>query len=344
MRIGTRIIGPSEPPLVIAEIGINHEGSLETAKEMVDAAWRAGAEVIKHQTHVVDDEMSPQARKVIPGNADVSIYDIMSRCALSEDEERELKDYVEAKGLIFISTPFSRAAADRLERMGVQAYKIGSGECNNYPLIEHIASFGKPMIISTGMNDISSIKKTVAIVKAHHVDYALLHCTNIYPTKPEFIRLGAMTELMEAFPGVPVGLSDHSLNNNACLAATALGACILERHFTDSMYRPGPDISCSMDPAALSSLIQGSKEIFKMRGGKKQALSEEQVTIDFAFATVVAIKDIAPGEVFTKDNLWVKRPGTGEIPAEFYKQCLGQTATRPIALGEHLKRTDLIER
>ncbi len=341
MQIGSRIIGPNEPPLVIAEIGINHEGSLETAKMMVDAAWKSGAEVIKHQTHVVEDEMSPEAKKVIPGNADVSIYDIMSRCALNESEELELKNYVESKGMIFISTPFSRAAADRLERMHVKAYKIGSGECNNYPLIEHIAAFGKPMIISTGMNDIASIQKTVSIVESYHVEYALLHCTNIYPTKPEYIRLGAMTELMHAFPGVPVGLSDHSLNNNACLAATALGACILERHFTDSMYRPGPDISCSMDPAALAALIQGSKEIYKMRGGKKQALKEEQVTIDFAFATVVAIKDIAVGEPFTKDNLWVKRPGTGEIPAEQYNACLGQIAKRPIASGEHLLKSDI---
>lgn len=341
MQIGSRIVGPNEPPLVIAEIGINHEGSLETAKMMVDAAWKSGAEVIKHQTHVVEDEMSPEAKKVIPGNADVSIYDIMSRCALNESEELELKNYVESKGMIFISTPFSRAAADRLERMHVKAYKIGSGECNNYPLIEHIAAFGKPMIISTGMNDIASIQKTVSIVESYHVEYALLHCTNIYPTKPEYIRLGAMTELMHAFPGVPVGLSDHSLNNNACLAATALGACILERHFTDSMYRPGPDISCSMDPAALAALIQGSKEIYKMRGGKKQALKEEQVTIDFAFATVVAIKDIAVGEPLTKDNLWVKRPGTGEIPAEQYNACLGQIAKRPIASGEHLLKSDI---
>lgn len=341
MRIGSRTIGPGEPPLVIAEIGINHEGSLDTAKQMVDAAWKAGAEVIKHQTHVVEDEMSPAAKKVIPGNADVSIYDIMSRCALSEAEECELKAYVEARGMLFLSTPFSRAAADRLERMQVQAYKIGSGECNNYPLIEHIASFGKPMIISTGMNSIESIRKTVAIVEAHHVEYALLHCTNIYPTQPAFIRLGAMTELMEAFPGIPVGLSDHSLNNNACLAATALGACILERHFTDSMYRPGPDISCSMDPVALASLIHDSREIFQMRGGTKQALPEEQVTIDFAFATVVAIRDIAPGDTFTTDNLWVKRPGTGEIPAEDYNACLGQTAKRQISAGEHLRKSDL---
>lgn len=341
MQIENRKIGPEFPPLVIAEIGINHEGSLQTAFEMVDAAKKAGAEIIKHQTHVVEDEMSPAAKQVIPGNADVSIYDIMARCALSEEDERRLKDYVESKGMIFLSTPFSRAAADRLERMNVSAYKIGSGECNNYPLIEHIAQFGKPMIVSTGMNDIESIKKTVSILEEYHIDYALMHCTNIYPTKPEYIRLGAMTELMKQFPGVPVGLSDHSLNNNACLAATALGASLLERHFTDSMYREGPDIICSMDSVALSSLIHDSNEIFLMRGGEKRALPEEQVTIDFAFATVVAIKDIKAGEPFTKDNIWVKRPGTGQIKAEYFNQCLGQIAKRNIQNGEHLQIKDV---
>ncbi|MDD6267976.1 MAG: N-acetylneuraminate synthase [Clostridium sp.] len=339
--IDDRKIGPGYPPLVIAEIGINHEGSLEVAKQMVDAAAKAGAEVIKHQTHIVEDEMADAAKKVIPGNADVSIYEIMKRCALSEEDETELKRYVESKGMIFISTPFSRAAADRLERMGVVAYKIGSGECNNYPLIKHIAGFGKPMIVSTGMNDIASIQKTVDIMEAYGVPYALLHCTNLYPTKPEWIRLGAMTQLQQAFPNAVVGLSDHSLNNNACLAATALGACILERHFTDSKYRPGPDIICSMDGAEMAELIQSSREIFQMRGGEKAALKEEQVTIDFAFATVVAIADIHAGEPFTMENIWVKRPGTGEIKAVDFESLLGKTASRDIANGQQLGWKDI---
>lgn len=340
--IDDRKIGPDYPPLVIAEIGINHEGSLEVAKQMVDAAAKAGAEVIKHQTHIVEDEMADAAKKVIPGNADVSIYEIMKRCALSEEDETELKRYVESKGMIFISTPFSRAAADRLERMGVVAYKIGSGECNNYPLIKHIASFGKPMIVSTGMNDIASIQKTVDIMEAYGVPYALLHCTNLYPTKPEWIRLGAMTQLQQAFPNAVVGLSDHSLNNNACLAATALGACILERHFTDSKYRPGPDIICSMDGAEMAELIQSSREIFQMRGGKKAALKEEQVTIDFAFATVVAIADIHAGEPFTMENIWVKRPGTGEIKAVDFESLLGKKANKNIKNGEQLSWKDVV--
>ena len=179
ITIAGRNIGPDYPPVVIAEIGINHEGSLELAKQFVDAAARAGVEIVKHQTHIVADEMSGAAKKVIPGNADVSIYEIMERCSLNEDDEFALMQYVQAKGMIFISTPFSRAAANRLEKFNVPAYKIGSGECNNYPLLEHIASFGKPVILSTGMNTVASIQKAVAIFDKHQVPVALLHTTNL---------------------------------------------------------------------------------------------------------------------------------------------------------------------
>ena len=275
MNIGNRNIGIDSPPLVIVEIGINHEGSLDTAFNMVDAAWRSGAEIIKHQTHVVKDEMSGAAKKIIPGNADVSIYKIMERCALNEEDETKLKEYVESKGMIFISTPFSRAAADRLERMGVSAYKIGSGECNNYPLIEHIAAFGKPMIVSTGMNNIASVKKTVNILEKYNIQYALLHTTNLYPTPSHLVRFGAMQELQKEFPDTIIGLSDYTTSNLACFGAVALGASILERHFTDSMDRNDPDIVNSMDPEALKELIIGSIELAKMRGGKKEAAKEE---------------------------------------------------------------------
>ncbi len=332
-------IGGNAPALVIPEVGINHNGSLAVAKEMVDAAHRAGARLIKHQTHVCSDEMAGAAKKVIPGNADISIYDIMEQAALSEEEELELKNYVESKGMLFLSTPFSRAAADRLEKFGVHAYKIGSGELNNYPLIEHIAEFGKPMIVSTGMNDLKSIEKTVNIMEKHGIQYALMHTTNLYPTKPEWVRLGAMQEMMQAFPGVPVGLSDHTLNNNACIAAIALGAALVERHFTDRMDRIGPDIVCSMDEAACKELIQAAREVPLMRGGHKGAIPEEKVTIDFAFATCVTIQPVKKGEVFTKENLWVKRPGTGEILAEEYDTILGKKATCDIDNDTQLTRS-----
>lgn len=343
ISIGNRLIGNNHSPLVIVEIGINHEGCLKRAFELVDAAWKAGAEVVKHQTHVVEDEMSSAAKKVIPGNADQSIYEIMDRCALNESEEIQLKEYIESKGMIFISTPFSRAAADRLERMGVCAYKIGSGECNNYPLIEYIASFGKPMIVSTGMNDIESVSKTVKILESKNVDYALLHTTNLYPTPARLVRLGAMQSLMDNFPDIEVGLSDHTTSNLACFAAVALGANILERHFTDRMDRDGPDIVNSMDPIALKELIIGAEQIAEMRGGVKEAAKEEQVTIDFAFATVVSIANIKKGEVFTSDNLWVKRPGTGEISAEEYKGILGKKALNDVDKDCHLSWSDIGE-
>ena len=340
IEIQNRKIGLDYPPLVIAEIGINHEGSLKVAKEMVDAAARAGVEVVKHQTHIVEDEMSKAAKSVIPGNARVSIYEIMKRCALNEKDEIELKNYVESKGMLFLSTPFSRAAANRLQKMKVSAYKIGSGECNNYPLLEHIAKFKKPVILSTGMNTIESVKKAVAIFKKHKVPIALLHTTNLYPTPPHLVRLGAMQQLQEAFPNNVIGLSDHTLNNNACLGAVALGASILERHFTDHKERTGPDIICSMDENECSDLVKGSKEIALMRGGNKEPAKEEQVTIDFAFATVCSIKEIKKNDILTKANIWVKRPGTGEILAENYKDILGKKAIKNITEDVQLKWTD----
>ena len=341
IEIAGRKIGIDYPPLVIAEIGINHEGSLQTAFEMVDAAKRAGVEVVKHQTHIVSDEMSSAAKKVIPGNAAISIYEIMDRCSLNEADEIALKKYVEAQGMIFISTPFSRAAAERLEKMNVAAYKIGSGECNNYPLLEHIAKFNKPVILSTGMNTIKSVAKAVDIFEKHKVPLALLHTTNLYPTPPELVRFGAMTALHEAFPKNVFGLSDHTLTNHACFGAVALGASILERHFTDHMQRTGPDIVCSMDEKSCKDLIEGSQLIWKMRGGTKEPAKEEQVTIDFAFATVCSIKDIRKGEAFTMDNIWVKRPGTGEILAEKFNEILGKKAKRNISADEQLKLVDI---
>ena len=341
IEIAGRKVGPDYPPLVIAEIGINHEGSLAVAKEMVDAAKAAGVEVVKHQTHIVADEMSGAAKKVIPGNADVSIYEIMERCSLNEADEFALKNYVEASGMIFISTPFSRAAAERLEKFNVQAYKIGSGECNNYPLLEHIASFGKPVILSTGMNTIESVRKAVAIFEEKGTPLALLHTTNLYPTPTHLVRYGAMMELHEAFPQCVFGLSDHTLNNNACLGSVALGASILERHFTDHKQRTGPDIVCSMDQAECANLVVGSNEIWQMRGGTKEPAKEEQVTIDFAFATVCTIAPIKEGEVFTKENIWVKRPGTGEILAEEFNGILGKKATKAILNDEQLTYSDI---
>lgn len=333
------MIGTEYPPLVIAEIGINHEGSFEKAIRMVDDACAAGCECVKFQSHVVEDEMIPN--DVVPGNTTETIWDIMKRCALSEEEEIKLKSYVESLGMIYLCTPFSRAAAERLKRMDVLAYKIGSGECNNYPLIEHIAGAGKPVILSTGMNDLESIAPAVQILREAGVPFALLNCTSMYPTPYEKVRLGGLADLAGRFPDAVIGLSDHSLGNYTCFAAVALGARILEKHFTSDKSWPGPDVPISIDPTELKELVQGSRAIHAALGGSKNILPEEKPTIDFAYACVVSIRDIKAGEKLSIENIWVKRPGTGEIKAVHFESLIGKTAKRPIANNSQLSWDDL---
>ena len=338
-KIGDRHVGPQHTPLVIAEIGINHDGNFGNAIRMVDDAAAVGCECVKFQCHVIEDEMIPN--NVVPGNAKESIWDIMSRCALSEAEEFELKKYVEQKDMLYLSTPFSRAAAVRLKKMGVSAYKIGSGECNNYPLVHHIASYGQPVILSTGMNDVASITPAIEILRQAKIPFALMHCTSMYPTPYEKVRLGALSILAEHFPDAVLGLSDHSLGNYTCFAAVALGASVLEKHFASDKSWPGPDISISIDPQELRQLIEGSRAIYHALGGSKEILPEEQPTIDFAYACIVSIRDIEQGEKLTKENIWVKRPGTGEIKAEHYDRLLGKTARLNIGKHQQLKWSDL---
>lgn len=343
IEISGRKVGSGYRPLIIAELGINHGGDLDVAKKMVMEAVKAGAEVIKHQTHVVWDEMSSEAKLEVPDHTDESIYSIIERCSLSESDERALMDYVISLGAIFISTPFSRAAADRLESFGVPAYKIGSGECNNYPLIEHIASFGKPIILSTGMNGFEAIERAVEIIRRRRCQFALLHCTNVYPTPPELVRLDALVDLEHKFSDAVVGLSDHTTTNYTCFGAVALGASILEKHFTDSKNRIGPDIVCSVDPLQLEDLVKGCNTIYSARGSYKGPVPEEESIMSFAFASVVATRDIKIGEPFDAENLWVRRPGGGGYSAAEYDGLLGRVATRNIAKDEQLKTGDAAE-
>ena len=341
MKIANRKIGPGEPPLVIAEIGINHGGSLAVAKEMVRLAAGAGCEMIKHQTHIIEDEMTEEAKTIFPPNADVSIWHVMERCALSLPDEAELKRYTESLGMIWISTPFSRAAADFLETLDVPAYKIGSGEADNLPLIRHIARKGKPVILSTGMQTIDSIRASVAILDASGVDYALLECTNLYPSPPEIVSLQGVTDLKNAFPNAVVGFSDHSIGPEMALASVALGACILERHYTDSRYRIGPDIINSMDPAELRFLIDRSREIHIALHNPKQRTASEEPVYRFARASVVADRDLAAGHVITEADIWARRPGSGEIAGYEFDRVVGMRLTRAVTRNTQLKWADL---
>jgi N-acetylneuraminate synthase len=338
-EIAGRKVGLDHPPLVIAEVGINHEGSVDKALELVDAAAAAGAELLKFQCHITEEEMIKTDMK--PGDiSDESLWSIIKRCELNAEEERRVQAYCGKRGLIYLSTPFSRAAADRLLGMDVPGFKIGSGECNNLPLIDHIAAMGRPMIVSTGMNDLKSVAETVAVIERHGTPYALLHCTSMYPTPYEKVRLGGVTDLMNAFPGVPVGLSDHSDGIYTCLGAVALGASILEKHFTVSRSWPGPDIGISIEPSELEQLIKGSKAVWQARGGGKTILDEEKPVIDFAYASVVTIGPIKAGQKLSRDNLWVKRPGDGPIHARQFEECIGRTAKRDLAEGVQLSWQD----
>jgi N-acetylneuraminate synthase len=324
-------------PFVIAEIGINHEGIMERAFRMIRDAYDAGCQVVKFQTHIIDDEYVPCARKIIPSNADENIYDMMKRCSLNEAQETSLKVYTEKFGMQYLSTPFSRAAVDRLEHMGVTMYKVGSGECNNYPLIKHIVSTGKPIILSTGMNSFDSVDKAVDIIGDQL--YAVLHCVSEYPTPYAHVNLPRMLELKEMYH-VRVGLSDHSVGIYTALAAVAMGADVIEKHFTSDKTWAGSDIPISITPDELRNLIVGIKAITQSLEKHNGILDDNSRTSEFAFASVVSIKHIRIGDTFDEENIWVKRPN-GEIPASEYDIILGKLATRNIPKDTQLKRSDI---
>ena len=341
MRIGDRTIGADQPPLVIAEIGINHGGDLDVAKAMVRAARAAGGEIVKHQTHFVWDEMTDEAKNVFPPNDPRSIWDVIADASLTPDQEIELKDYAESIGLLYISTPFSRAAADFLDGIDVPAFKIGSGEANNVPLIKHICSFGRPVIMSTGMQSLDTVAASVQVIEAAGVDYALLECTNLYPSPPENVSLRGVRDLAERFPNAVVGFSDHSIGPDMALASVAVGASIIERHFTDSRYRVGPDISASMDPAELRHIVDRSREIWTALHNEKQRTEDEEAVYRFARSSVVADEDLPAGTKLTEDNIWARRPGTGEISGERFYDVVGKTLNVPKRKNETIGWADI---
>lgn len=342
IKIGNLNVGYDNPPLIIAEIGINHSGSIDTAKKLADLAAESGADIIKSQFHIPSEEMSQAAKSVIPPHTKLSIYEIIEDCSLTPEEEYEFKLHIEDLGKQYLCTPFSSKAAHLLGEMDVSAFKIGSGECSNNAVLEAAGIYKKPMIISTGMNTINSVRKTCEFVKDFiNDDFLLMHTTNLYPTPEHLVRLEGIRELQAIVGKSRVGLSDHTQSNLACLGAVANGAVILERHFTDTKEREGPDIINSMTPSELINLKKESLLMFKMRGGTKiKEIKEEDGIRDFAFATIVATKDIRIGEKFTLENTWPKRPGIGEIKARDHDLILNKLSKREILSGMHITKND----
>ena len=320
-------------PEIIAEIGINHNGDLYKAVRMIHDAHDAGCKTVKFQCHIPEAEMIPN--NIIPSNANESIWDMMRRCAFSEYQERALKKETEKLGMQYLCTPFSMEAAERLERMGVTMYKIGSGECNNYPLIKLIASYGKPIILSTGMNNYDSIDKAVEIIKLWGCPLAILHCVSMYPTPYDMVNLGRMEELKRRYH-VPVGLSDHSIGIYTSLAAVALGAAIIEKHFVSDRSWSGPDVPISLEPEELRQLVSGTRAIASAIGSPRSGTGELGTAL-FAFACVVSTRNIYPGDILSTDNISVKRPGTGMIKAAQYEACLGREALNYIPKDTQLE-------
>jgi len=337
ISIGSRKIGPGEPCFVIAEAGINHDGDPTLAAELLDAAAAAGADAFKIQTHFPEHEMLRSgATAAYVGE---SLFDLLTRTALSREAHVELRDRAAKKGIVFLSTPFSREAADFLESIGVPAFKTGSGELTNLPLQQHIARKHRPMIISTGMSTPEEIDRTVQTVRAEGTPFALMHCTSTYPTPYEHVELGCINWLHDLY-GVPVGFSDHTLGGYMALAAVASGAALFEKHFTTSRSLPGPDQQGSMEPRELEDVVRGIRAIERARGATKKIQPGEQDVRNMAHHSVVSIRDIAAGATIAAGDVWAKRPGTG-IPARQLGEIVGRKAKHAIAKDRLITWDDL---
>ena len=341
VNIKDRVIGEDSPPFIIAEACINHEGDINIAKEMVRKAHEAGADCIKFQIHVLENEMLRQAPQ--SDNFAEPLWDTLERTNLSVDEHKALKKLCEDIGIIYLCTPFSREGTDILEKeIGVDFYKTGSGEMTNLPLIAHIARKGKPMIISTGMCLIDEIRQTVELVKSIGTPLILTHCVSIYPTPYNRVNLGLIPKYREEF-GVPVGLSDHSQDIYSALGSVALGAAVIEKHFTLDKTQKGPDHASSIEPYELEQLVKGAKAIFEARGTERKIFPEEKQIIAWARESVVSEVRIPKGVKITKEMVWVKRPSPGEgaIPAKDLSKVIGRVAKSDIDKDIQIKWSDI---
>lgn len=337
--IGKYKIGANSPVFVMAEAGINHNGSFSNAKKLVNMAKKAGADCIKFQTHISEQEMLHTNIK--PGKiSKETLWNIIKNCELTKTEESKLNNYCKDKNILFLSTPFSISAVDRLEKLRMKAYKIGSGELTNVPLLRRIARTKKPVILSTGMSELSEIKIAVKFFQKTKTPLALLQTTSAYPADYSDINLGVIEKFMKLFK-IPIGISDHSLGIYTALGAVAKGACIVEKHITLDKNMPGPDQKISLNQYELTELVKGCKAVKLALGSTKKILNKEKAVLKFARESVVSLKIINQGEKFTEKNIGTKRPHTGEIPAKKYYSIIGKTAKKTIPMNKQLKHGDI---
>lgn len=329
---------------VIAEAGVNHNGSLETAKKMIGAAASAGADAVKFQTFSADRLVCKDARKAAYQQANAkdqqeSQYEMLKKLELTEQMHQELIRACTENGILFLSTPFDIDSVRMLSDCGVSIMKVPSGEITNYPYLREIARTGKPVIMSTGMCELQEVKEAVQVLKENGSDeITLLHCNTEYPTPMQDVNLNAMTTLREEL-SLPVGYSDHTQGIEVPIAAAAMGAVVIEKHFTLDRNMEGPDHKASLEPEELQAMVQAIRNIETALGdGIKRPSASEMKNRDVARKSIVAKCHIRKGELYTEENLTAKRPGNGISPMQ-WNDLVGQTADRDYAPDEMIDDT-----
>ena len=320
--IGSRCLGMSEPCFIIAEAGVNHNGEVDLAEQLIEVAADAGADAVKFQTFKADKVVTAYAEKAAyqkkTTSASESQYDMIKRLELKAQDFKHLAKYAKSKNILFLSSPFDKASVDLLADLDVPAFKVASGEITNVDLLRHIARKGRPILLSTGMSTLGDIERALNLIQHSGTsDIILLHCTTNYPAQPAELNLRAIKTLKYAF-ALPVGFSDHSVGIAASIAAVALGACAIEKHITISKELPGPDHQASSEPAQFKEMVEAVRNVEQALGdGVKRPTRSEEETITVARRSIVAKADIPKGTVITEDMLEVKRPGTGISPQRF---------------------------
>ena len=338
IKIAGKKISKNSKCFIIAEAADSHLGNLEVAKEMALQTKLAGADAIKYQHHLPDEEML----KEIPlsDNFEEPLYDFLIRNALSIDQHAELKQYCADIGIIYLCTPFSYKAALELYEIGVDCFKIGSGEMTDIPSLEKIAELGIPMILSTGMSTFEEIDETYRVLKNVGVDFALMNCVSEYPPHYEDMNLGTIPMMLERYPDILIGHSDHTPDLYTCYVAVAFGAKIIEKHIILDKTQRGPDQSVSIDMLDLRNLVDGIRKVEMSLGNQKFVHDEEKQIRTWAHRSIVTIKNVKKGESLTLESIWTKRPGTG-IPANKIKDVLGKKAKIDLPKNHLIKWEDI---
>ncbi len=349
LKIGNHIIGPREPVFIIAEAGVNHNGRLDLALKLIDAAADAGADAVKFQTFKAEQvtigsgEMADYQKRNI--GKTMSQIEMVRGLEIKDAWYRALLRHCNKKNIIFMSAPHGHTvSADLLKKLRLKVYKIASGDLINRPLLEHVAHFDKPMIISSGMADMAEVKEAVAWVKkADNDKVVVLHCTTNYPCPAEEVNLAAMQTIMKQLPGIPVGYSDHTRDNQASLMAVTLGACVIEKHLTLDKNLPGPDHKGSLEPEEFKAFVKALRNVSVILGSPdKKPNKSELETMRIVRKSIVTTAAIRKGEKLTEKNLGIKRPGNGIHP-KYYHSLLGKKANRDIANDVLLVKQDINE-